>query len=382
MAEKMAHVDTFAADNLSPRDQWSAFTFDRPEFQCPGRMNCATELLDNQVAAGLGGKAVFYTLRETWTYGELRERTNRIARVLIEDFAIELGNRVMIRAANNPMFVACWFAVAKASVVVVAVIPLLRAGEHATIVEKAQMGLALCDARLAEDMEEARRRAPVCERICYFSGSGEAGAAAELGDRAGTKPADLENVDTVRDDVVLITFTLGTTGQLKGTMHFHRDIITMCDAFPRSCLEEALDDIFIGSPPIAFTFDLGGQVAFPMRVGASTVLLEPPPPEDLLRALRTSRRPSASRRRQPTGPCALFSKGSISRPCASTSRPARPCPCPSSRRGAPPPGSASSTAWAQPRCCTSSSRRPTTRFASAPRANPFPATRPGSPMTR
>ncbi|MDP6572221.1 MAG: AMP-binding protein [Rhodospirillales bacterium] len=285
MAEKTAHVDTFAADNLPPRDQWPAFSFDRPEFQYPGRMNCATELLDDQVAAGFGGKAVFYTPRETWTYGELRERANRIARVLIEDFAIEPGNRVMIRAANNPMFVACWFAVAKAGGVVVAVMPLLRAGELATILEKAQIGLALCDARLAEDMEEARRRAPVCERICYFSGSGEAGAGAELEDRAGAKSADLENVDTASDDVVLIAFTSGTTGQPKGTTHFHRDIIAMCDAFPRSCLKDAPDDIFIGSPPIAFTFGLGGQVAFPMRVGASTVLLEAAPPEALLQGI-------------------------------------------------------------------------------------------------
>ena len=286
MAEKTAHVDTFAADNLPSGDQWPVFTFERPEFQYPGRMNCATELLDKQVAAGLGGKTVFYTPHETWTYGELQERANRIARVLIEDFGIVPGNRVMVRAANNPMFVACWFAVAKAGGIIVAVMPLLRAGELATILEKAQIGLALCDARLAEDMEEASRRAPVCERICYFNGSGEATAAAELEERAGAKSADFENVDTARDDVVLIAFTSGTTGQPKGTMHFHRDIIAMCDAFPRSCLKDAPDDIFIGSPPIAFTFGLGGQVVFPMRVGASTVLLEAASPEALLQGIQ------------------------------------------------------------------------------------------------
>ena len=286
MAEKTAHVDTFAADNLPPRDQWPTFTFERPEFQYPGRMNCAAELLDNQVAEGLGGKVVFYTPRETWTYGELQERANRIARVLTEDFAIAPGNRVMIRAANNPMFVACWFAVAKAGGVVVAVMPLLRAGELATILDKAQIGLALCDERLADDMEEARRRAPVCKRICYFDGSGEAGGGAELEERAGAKSTDFENVDTASDDVALIAFTSGTTGQPKGTMHFHRDIIAMCDAFPRSCLKDAPDDIFIGSPPIAFTFGLGGQVAFPMRVGASTVLLEAAPPEILIQAIQ------------------------------------------------------------------------------------------------
>ena len=286
MAEKTAHVDTFAADNLPPRDQWPALSFERPEFQYPGRMNCAAELLDKQVASGLGGKALFYTPHETWTYGELEARANRIARVLIEEFGIEPGNRVMIRAANNPMFVACWFAVAKAGVVVVAVMPLLRAGELATILEKAQIGLALCDARLADDMEEARRRAPVCERICYSDGSGQAGGGAELEERAGAKTTDFENVDTTSDDVVLIAFTSGTTGQPKGTMHFHRDIIAMCDAFPRSCLKDEPDDIFIGSPPIAFTFGLGGQVAFPMRVGASTVLLETLPPDALLQAIQ------------------------------------------------------------------------------------------------
>lgn len=284
-----AHIDSFAADNLPDRQDWPVFLLDRPEFRYPERLNCAVELLDKQVAAGFGDKPAFITPHETWTYGDLLDKTNRIARVLVEDMGLVPGNRVLIRAANNPMFVACWYAIAKAGGIVVATMPLLRAREIAVILDKAQIALALCDERLADEMEEAARLAPVCARTVLFNGSGLSDAAAELEGLMAAKEPDFEAVDTALTDTVLIAFTSGTTGKPKGTMHFHRDIMAMADAFPRSCLKPGPDDVFIGSPPIAFTFGLGGLVTFPMRVGASSVLLEAAPPAQLAAAIERFR---------------------------------------------------------------------------------------------
>jgi 2-aminobenzoate-CoA ligase len=284
-----AHLDTFARDNLPPRELWPDFSFDLPELQYPERLNCATELLDRMVERGLGDKPVFYTPNERWTYGQLLERANRIARVLRDDFGLVPGNRVLLRAANNPMLVACWFAVLRAGGIVVTTMPLLRARELAVILEKARIGLALCDERLAEELEQARTRAPVCERVCCFNGSGTPGAGAELEERMGRAAPEFANVDTSKDDTALIAFTSGTTGKPKGTMHFHRDVMAICDCFPRSTLKPAVDDVFIGSPPIGFTFGLGGVVTFPMRIGASAVLLEAAPPDLLLQAIEEFR---------------------------------------------------------------------------------------------
>ncbi len=238
------------------------------------------------VERGLGDRIVLITPNQRWTYRELLERANRIARVLSEDFGLVPGNRVLLRAANNPLLVACWFAVIKAGGIAVTTMPLLRARELAVILERAEIGLALCDERLADEMENARVRAPVCERICYFNGSGAPGAGAELEERMTHKAADFENVDTFKDDVALIAFTSGTTGKPKGTMHFHRDVMAICDCFPRSILKPDRNDVFIGSPPIGFTFGLGGVVTFPMRFGAAAVLLEAAPPPLLLEAIR------------------------------------------------------------------------------------------------
>ncbi|MCH9012698.1 MAG: AMP-binding protein [Proteobacteria bacterium] len=285
MSDFTAHLDTFARDNLPPDDQWPAFNLDLPELDYPARMNCATELLDKMVAAGHGERPLFYTTSETWSYGDLLEQANRIARVLVEDLSLAPGNRVLIRAANNPMFMACWFAVAKAGGIVVATMPLLRAKELGAIVDKAQIGLALCDERLAEEMEAAVALAPVCERVCYFNGSGAPGVGAELERRMAEKPTDFANLETAAEDIVLIAFTSGTTGKPKGTMHFHRDVMAICDCFPRSVLKPSAEDIFIGSPPLAFTFGLGGLVTFPMRVGAATVLLEAAPPPKLIESI-------------------------------------------------------------------------------------------------
>jgi 2-aminobenzoate-CoA ligase len=284
-----AHLDTFARDNLPPRELWPDFSFDLPELQYPERLNCAVELLDRAVERGLGERSVLYTQSERWTYGELLARANRIARVLSDDLGLVPGNRVLLRAANNPMLVACWFGVLKAGGIAVTTMPLLRARELAVILEKARIGLALCDERLAEELEQARARAPVCQRVCYFNGSGVPGAGADLEERMRRAAPDFANVDTSKDDVALIAFTSGTTGKPKGTMHFHRDVMAICDCFPRSTLKPDAHDVFIGSPPIGFTFGLGGVVTFPMRFGASAVLLEAAPPDILLPAIEVFR---------------------------------------------------------------------------------------------
>ena len=281
-----AHIDTFARDHLPPPEQWPVFNLDLPRYAYPERLNTATELLDRMVADGFGERAVIHSQDVTWNYRELQAWANRIARVLTEDLGLVSGNRVLLRAANNPMMVACWYAVAKAGGIVVATMPLLRARELATIVDKAQVRLALCDARLSEEMEACANATHVLERICYFDGAGMANSDSEMVRLASDKPDDFVNIDTAADDVVLIAFTSGTTGRPKGTVHFHRDLLAIADCFPREVLHPTPEDVFIGSPPLAFTFGLGGLVTFPMRFGASTVLLETPTPENLLRAIQ------------------------------------------------------------------------------------------------
>jgi 2-aminobenzoate-CoA ligase len=280
MAAKTAHLDTFAHDHLPPPGQWPVLLFDRPELRYPERLNCATELLDRTVAGGLGEKPVFLTASGRWTYAELLERANRIAAVLAQDFGLVPGNRVLLRAPNTPMLVACWFAVLKAGGIVVTTMPMLRARELAVILDKAQIGLALCDHRLTEELERARASAPVCRRICTFGDKG-----AELEERMAGKDGTFADAPTFRDDVALIAFTSGTTGRPKGTMHVHRDVMAICDTFPRHVLKPRADDVFIGSPPIAFTYGLGGLVTFPMRAGATSVLLEAAPPDVLAQAI-------------------------------------------------------------------------------------------------
>ncbi len=272
-----AHIDTFARERLPAAADWPEMFLALPELYYPQRMNAGVELLDAAVARGWGGRPCIRFGKDVWTYSDLLDRANRIARVLVKDCGLVPGNRVLLRAANNPMMVACWFAVLKAGGVAVATMPLLRAKELGYILTKAQVTLALCDARLAEEMEKAKAAASVCKDIVYFNGDASDG----LEKRMAGKPALFDNCPTAADDVALIAFTSGTTGPAKGTMHFHRDVMAICDAFPRYVLKPTPDDIFTGSPPLAFTFGLGGLVTFPMRFGASTLLAERASPDVL-----------------------------------------------------------------------------------------------------
>ena len=283
---RSAHVDTFARDNLPARGQWPEFLFKLPELNYPDRLNCVGAFVDDWVTAGEGARDCLISPTERLSYGDLAERVNRIANVLTRDLGVVPGNRVLLRGPNSPMMVAAYFAVIKAGAVVVATMPLLRAKEIAFPLTKAEIRLALCDIRLADEMEKARSLAPGLERIVYW-GSGAADSLEAMMKNDGYER--FAACDTASDDVCLIAFTSGTTGVPKGTMHFHRDMLAICDTFGKYVLRADRDDRLIGSPPIAFTFGLGGLVLFPLRVGATTILLERASPDDLLPAIANLR---------------------------------------------------------------------------------------------
>ncbi len=287
-----AHVDPFAARNLPPRELWPVMDYATlPELAAyPARLNAGVALLDDMVAAGHGTRPCIHFNHRTLSYAALLDMANRAARVLVEDYGLKPGNRVLLRAPNNAMLVACWFAVLKAGGICVATMPLLRARELAQLIDKAEIAIALCDVRLADELEAARQRAPGLARIGYFTATGEAGDAnADLDRRMARKPAGFANLATAADDVALIAFTSGTTGTPKGTVHFHRDVLAICDCFPRSTFGADANDVVCGSPPLAFTFGLGALTLFPMRFGAAAVLLEQFSPEILLETIQAYR---------------------------------------------------------------------------------------------
>jgi len=276
------HIDTFARDNLPPQSSWPEFLFTLPELQYPDRLNCVTEFVDKWVASGQGGRTAIVAPNETLTYAQLAERINRIANVLTRDLNMVPGNRVLLRAPNTPTMIAAYLAVMKAGGVTVATMPLLRAKELSYTVKKAKIKVALCDKRLSEEMDKTREIAPELERVVYWGGSGPDTLEALM-----NKPGyeTFTACDTAIDDVCLIAFTSGTTGEPKGTMHFHRDMLAPCDSYGKYVLQASPDDRFIGSAPLAFTFGLGGHVLFPFRIGATSIQLEKAPPEELLPAI-------------------------------------------------------------------------------------------------
>jgi 2-aminobenzoate-CoA ligase len=341
-----AHRDPFCREALPPRELWPEMRYDRlPELAYPPRLNCAVELLDRRVAEGDGERIAIHYPGGRWTYRQLLAAANRIAHVLVEDLGVVPGERVLLRGANTPTLAACWFAVLKAGAVAVATMPLLRVRELTFIADKARIRLALTDARVAGDCEQAMRATaagaprPGARVVRFLAGAGpgaaagagegaaagtggaavagvaaaaagrgadsspaDAAAAGAAAGQAGTgeaepslehlardKPEDFPACDTAASDVAFIAFTSGTTGQGKGTMHFHRDVLAAADCFPRQVLRPRRDDVFCGSPPLAFTYGLGGLLLFPLRIGASTLLLEQATPPHLLQGIQDHR---------------------------------------------------------------------------------------------
>jgi 2-aminobenzoate-CoA ligase len=276
----LTSFDSFARDNLPPREQWPDLLLEGLNY--PEQLNCVTALLDQHLSAGNGARACLASPTETWSYADVHARVNRIANVLTRQLGMIPGNRVLLRAPNTPLMAVAWLAVIKAGGIAVATMPLLRARELGTIIDKARIGFALCDHRLLSDLR-ATQQTLAGFRIIAMGGSAED----DLVARMAGEPDDFAPCPTRADDVCLIAFTSGTTGEPKGTMHFHRDMLATCDTYGAHVLRPRADDRFIGSPPLAFTFGLGAAVLFPLRVGACSILLEQASPPQLLDAIRT-----------------------------------------------------------------------------------------------
>ena len=278
-----AHVDAFSRDRLPPPEQWPNFRlegFDYPEY-----LNAAVELTDRLVESGFGDRTALIGHGRRRTYKELADWSNRLARALVEDYGVKPGNRVLIRSANNPAMIACWLAATKAGAVVVNTMPMLRAGELTKVVDKAEIKLALCDTRILDELVACAKESRFLKSVVGFDGT--ANHDAELDRAALNKPVTFDAVRTGRDDVALLGFTSGTTGAPKATVHFHRDILIIADGYAKQVLEVRPDDVFVGSPPIAFTFGLGGLAVFPLRFGASAALIESATPPNLVKIIET-----------------------------------------------------------------------------------------------
>ncbi len=278
-----AHSDTFARDNLPPVESWPEFNLEK--FQYPEYLNAGVELTDRLVEQGFGDNTALIGNGRQRTYKELSDWTNRIAHALAEDYGVKPGNRVLIRSANNPAMVACWLAATKAGAVVVNTMPMLRAGELAQIVDKAEIEFALCDTRLMDELVACAKDSRFLKKVIGFDGT--ANHDAELDRIALTKSVKYEAVKTGRDDVALLGFTSGTTGEPKATMHFHRDLLIIADGYAKEVLNVTPDDVFVGSPPLAFTFGLGGLAVFPLRFGATATLLEKASPPNMIEIIET-----------------------------------------------------------------------------------------------
>jgi 2-aminobenzoate-CoA ligase len=280
-----AHVDTFTRDHLPPPAQWPDLLLDRAEFQYPEYLNAAVELTDRMVDKGFGDRVALIGNGRRRTYKELADWTNRLAHALAEDFGVQPGNRVLLRSGNNPAMVAAWLAVTKAGGVAVNTMPMLRAGELTKIVDKAQITLALCDNRIADELVACAKSSSFLKGVVCFDGTSNHDA--ELDRVALNKPVRFDAVATGRDDVALLGFTSGTTGEPKATAHFHRDLLIIADGYAREVLRLTPDDVFVGSPPLAFTFGLGGLAIFPLRFGATATLLENASPANMIDIIET-----------------------------------------------------------------------------------------------
>lgn len=287
MPNPSGHQDTFVIENLPPMDSQPDYLFEFLEKPIPRRLNAAHRLVDYWVEGGHGERVAIRSEGENWTYSELLAKSNRVAGALRASEHFVSGTRVLLQGRNSAMMIACWLGIVKAGGVVVTVMPLLRARDLRPIILKARIGIALCEASLSGEVAVAGE--DLLASIWPFNVTGDPAMDGEFESKLASQSTSFQNADVSADDPILLGFTSGTTGDPKATVHFHRDIALMNASYVDGVLLPSSDDIFIGSPPLGFTFGLGALLLFPLHAGASVVLLENGGPERLAAAIERHR---------------------------------------------------------------------------------------------
>ena len=272
-------MDNFAHENLPTPELLPRFLPAPHDY--PAKLNAASYLFSEAEQRGWSNQPLLLFKDETWTYQQCDALSNQFARLLQEQHHLEVGERVLLRSPNTAALAIAWLGVIKAGGICVTTMPLLRSRELAYITEKVQIRHCVCDNRFADEVDSLRTTGLLPETY-YFPGENTNELASALG-HFSPEPLD---ISTAADAISIIAFTSGTTGQAKATAHTHRDLLIICDCFPSSILKAQASDIFTGTPPLGFTFGLGGLLLFPMRVGAATLLIEKPSPEELLRQIQ------------------------------------------------------------------------------------------------
>ncbi|HEX5183435.1 MAG TPA: AMP-binding protein [Allosphingosinicella sp.] len=279
---RSAQIDSFVRNRLPPPELQPEFLFELPELHYPDRLNAAAAL----IGEGPAEAPAVINDSGTWTYGQMRDLSDRIARLLVEEEGLVPGNRVLLRGPNGAILFASWLAVLKAGGVVVATMPILRPGEIATILDRAQVHHAIVDERGLGDFMAAADETGLIRSLLTYRGDAGGGA---LEKRLRGVAGGFETVRTHRDDVALIAFTSGTTGRPKACIHYHRDVLASADSFARYVLKPEPGGRWACSAPIAFTFGLGMQLIFPWRFGGAAVTLDQAGPKALLEAVAKHR---------------------------------------------------------------------------------------------
>ncbi len=260
-------VDRFVHEHLPAPGQMPTLLFDAPELRFPDQLNAVEALLDKAAQKGFADRPMLRSDARTLSYAQVLDQVNRMAQVLVQDLGLVPGNRVLLRGGNSIGLALAWLAVVKAGLVAVATMPLLRAKELGDIIDKAQPVVALCDAKLLQELQLAQVQYPALETIVVFNPPSRANDSLEA--LAASKDGHFSACPTAATDIALLAFTSGTTGKPKAAVHTHRDILAACETWPRHVLRATPGDIVMGSPPLAFTFGLGGMLVYPMWAGAS-----------------------------------------------------------------------------------------------------------------
>ena len=280
-----AQIDRFVHERLPPLEEWPKFDYSQlPDLNIPAQSNLVESLFDSAMQNGHADRPMLRSDRITLSYADTLARVNRISQVLVEDFKLAPGNRVLLRGGNSIGMALAWLGVVQAGLIAVATMPLLRAKELGEIIDKARPALALCDAALLEELQLAQSQSSILQTIVPFNLMNAPGSLAVL---SAQKDGHFTPCPVLADDIALMAFTSGTTGKPKAAVHTHRDVLAACEAWPRHILRAAPDDIVMGSPPLAFTFGLGGMLIFPMWAGASVYYPSIPyTPEAMIKLLK------------------------------------------------------------------------------------------------
>ncbi len=261
-----------------------------PKIVIPDQFNAATAFLDRNLQEGRASKTAIFFEDKKYTYAQVAELANRAGNGML-DLGVEMEQRVALILLDSPQFAASFFGAIKIGAVPIPINTNLRPNDYVYMLNDSRARILIVHSAIWSQIQQILPELKFVRHIVIVGleqdGGQETATLHDFEKWINNSPAQLEAVETTKDDSAFWLYSSGSTGFPKGCVHLQHDMSYCTEYYAKQVLGISEHDVTFSAAKLFFAYGLGNNLYFPFGVGASAVHYAGRPlPEDMFNVVQ------------------------------------------------------------------------------------------------